>query len=131
MSDAYRDYLRRYCGCESPICSVESEEPNDIVESREGVKPHLLITQERVEAARAKDAAYQKANIRLRHDGYIGKCLCPRCGKPGYMSRMKRVNIKTGAVHCHKFFAVHHYVMVDGKAVWHTCFAGFSKSDNL
>lgn len=64
MTAAYRDYLKKYCGCEGAVCTVKprkltddiskSEESNDVEESLKGVKPFLLITQERVDLAKFK-----------------------------------------------------------------------------
>jgi hypothetical protein len=60
----YKEYLKKYCGCEGAVCTVKpsklfnavekSEESNDVEESLKGVKPFLLITQERVDLAKFK-----------------------------------------------------------------------------
>jgi len=77
---------------------------------------------------------YQRNYIKNKYDGYLGKITCPRCGRVGYVKRMKMVNIKTGTTRKWKLFYALHLrfdrvlkrVVYDG-----CCYIGCSPNDTM
>lgn len=73
---------------------------------------------------RTKHREYMRNFVKTRNDRYLGTVVCPKCGRKGYASRMKKVNIKTGTV-SGRFVQVLHKHTEHGKNVYDgSCYIG-------